>query len=99
MLFRSNIELESLRGRMLKDGELAQRMIEYLECVISEVIKPDTAAGEGTTLPMEAPRLKDFQDLKDYRTAIMQDALAIAATKQMHSPQYIATCFKYNRRT
>ena len=93
---QGNIELESLRGHMLKDGKLAQRMIKYLEYIISKVIKPDMAAGEGTTLPIEVPWLKDFQDLKDYQIAIMQDALAITATKQIHSPQHTATCFKYN---
>ena len=51
---QGNIELKSLREHMLKDSELAQRMIKYLECIISKVVKPDTAAGEGTTLLMEA---------------------------------------------
>ena len=83
---QGNIELESLRGCMLQDGKLAQKMIQYMESVISEVINLNITTGEGSALPIEAPQAKDFPNLNDYRSALCQDAWAIAAAKQMHSP-------------
>ena len=95
---QGNVGLESLRGRMLENSELAQRMIRYMESVICEAIDPEVTARKGSTLATEAPQAKDFSNLDDYRLALRQDALAVAAAKQMHSPQHTATCFKYNRR-
>src|SRR5438045_4560636 len=93
-----NISFSILWDQMLKDNIFATRMICYLESIIVQSIDLETSNHPKLDLPNMPPSSKDLETDHEFHIKLSTDSNAVASTKQMHSPNHNATCFKYHQR-
>ena len=95
---RGNIAFTTLRDRLREDSNFADRMIRYLDSVIMHGIHVSAAADVGVNLPNVPPSSKEQETDDEFLARLDQDSNVVASTKQRHSKNHMATCFKYSRR-
>ena len=93
-----NLSFSTLWDRILKDNVFATRMIRYLETVIVQSIHLGTNDQPKLDLPNVPPSSKDLETDHEFHIKLSIDSNAVASSKQMHSPNHNATCFKYHQR-
>ena len=95
---RGNTAFTTLRDRLREDSNFADRMIRYLDSVIMHGIHVSAAADVGVNLPNVPPSSKEQETDDEFLARLDQDSNVVASTKQRHSKNHMATCFKYSRR-
>jgi len=70
-----NLDFFDLKGKLLADSDFARRMIEYLDCVISESIELPDGGPE-----ISRPSTRDFEDDAAYENALRKYGNAVAVT-------------------
>ena len=88
-----NLDFFDLKRKLLADSDFARRMIEYLDCVISESIELPDGGPE-----ISRPSTRDFEDDAAYENALRKYGNAVASKRQIHSRSHNSTCFKNKTR-
>lgn len=94
---RGNLGFSQLRERILTDRSFADRMIRFLETVIMQslhVFDDDNSENTSRMPPSPTTSISD----SEFAEKLFVDSNSIACTKQLHSKNHTATCFKYRKR-
>lgn len=88
-----NVDFFNLRHKMLHDPAFADRMLEYLDTIILECVRPYEPPENQQSSSI--PSTIDFNDDHSYTDALYKYGNTVAAKRQMHSQNHNPTCFKY----
>jgi hypothetical protein len=91
---RGNLSFSTLRSRVLSDSEFAGRMIHYLEKVIIQSLDETIFTDPETNLPATGPSASDPESDYEFNLRLEHDSNLVARSKQLHSKNHFATCFK-----
>ena len=93
-----NFMFEELRSRVLNDTGFADRLISFLESVLTTAI--DSALSDAKFLLFQdASHLSTDRCDDDFRRELLIDSQTIASKTQMHSSDHNPTCFKYGNKS
>ena len=92
-----NLDFPTLRERVLQDEEFKARMINFLESVVVESVRP---VPDGSGIPnRQGPLSQEQESNEELDVRISTESNAVAATAQIHSSSHTSTCFKYGRKS
>ena len=93
---RGNGTFEELRSRVLNDREFTQRLISFLESIITNTVNA-ALDNSGPSLFQGIPSFStDLSDDEFYAQLIL-DSHDVADKAQWHSQNHNATCFRYGK--
>ena len=95
---RGNTAFTTLRDRLREDSNFADRMIRYLDSTIMHGINVSATPDVDVNPPNTPPSSKEQETDDEFLARLDQDSNVLASTKQRHSKNHMATCFKYRRR-
>ena len=93
---RGNGTFEELRSRVLNDREFTQRLISFLESIITNTVNAaldDFSPSLFQGIPSFPTDLSDDQ----FYDQLLLDSRSVANKAQRHSENHNATCFKYGK--
>jgi hypothetical protein len=89
---------EEMRYRVLNDSDFANRLITFLETIITNTVENATADYE----PLLYQNVPDFSNVMsddEFYHQLLSDSHTIASKCQLHSSDHNATCFKYGNKS
>jgi Helitron helicase-like domain at N-terminus len=90
---KGNFTFEELRTQVLHDTAFAQRLISFLESIITNTV--EKAIENTTVLFQDIPLPSPDQSPEDFCDQLVRDSHTIANKTQRHSQTHNVTCFKY----
>jgi hypothetical protein len=93
-----NLEFNTLRDRLLQDGDFAHRVIRYLESIIVQSINADIDSSTELGPTSTPPSSKGLDSDYEFHQKLAVDSNTVASKSQIHSSNHTATCFKYRQR-
>jgi Helitron helicase-like domain at N-terminus len=93
---KGNFTFEELRSRVLNDADFAERLISFLESIITNTV--ENALENTDLLFQEVPSPLPEQSPAEFYNQLVTDGHTIANKTQRHSQSHNATCFKYGNR-
>lgn len=91
---RGNLSFSTLRSRVLSDPGFADRMIHYLEKVIIQGVDETILTDPDANLSGTGPSASDPESDYEFNLRLAHDSNLVARSKQLHSKNHFATCFK-----
>ena len=92
---KGNLAFGTLRSRVLSDTEFAARVVRYLEAIIIQSIDESITHDPEVNLPATGPSAGDSESDHEFHLRLAHDSNLVARSKQLHSKNHFATCFKY----
>jgi hypothetical protein len=94
---RGNLGFSTLRQRLQTDPDYADRMINYLESIISQSIDNTIQNESDSDHPFIPPSTRGTESDEAFFARLVDDSNTVARKKQLHSKHHLSTCFKYQR--
>ncbi|EPS29066.1 hypothetical protein PDE_04014 [Penicillium oxalicum 114-2] len=95
---RGNLGFMQLRDRILTDVHFANRIIRFLETVITHSLHDADVDDPESSVSSMPPSSHGPETDTEFTRKLFQDANGVARTKQLHSKRHTTTCFKYRHR-
>ncbi|KAJ5215209.1 uncharacterized protein N7498_001616 [Penicillium cinerascens] len=92
---KGNLAFADLRSHVLADIDFATRVLCYLESVIIQCVDESIPLDPEANLPPTCPFASDPESDHDFHLRLANDSNVVAWSKQQHSKNQFATCFKY----
>ena len=92
-----NFLFEELRNRVLNEPGFADRLISFLESVLTNAIDNAIVDNE-SSLFQSAPHFSPDRSDEDFYHDLLIDSQTVASKTQIHSSNHNATCFKYGNK-
>jgi hypothetical protein len=93
---RGNLGFIRLRDRILADDHFANRMVGFLETVMMHSLH-GSDEDPGTPVSHKPPPSTGPETDTEFIQSLLRDSNHVARTKQVHSKNHTATCFKYHQ--